>query len=448
MQKKIASKQNIIFGILILIFLIFTTYLAFNLKMGISPDSWYHLRVSQEYSKTLGIPENNENTYQWRDITNIPYLYFWINGRILNLNEITFNFNQVILLRVFNILFSLGTVIATYLLSKQFIKNKYAQLLPVALLTNTLMFLSLSSSINYDNLGNMFAAFAILFFVKSIKQKYDIKYLLLTILMLCLGALTKFTILPLAFILVILLVVDIFKNRKGWKINIKDKSLLLILPILLFGGLNLILFGNNILKHGELTPACEKTLTYEQCLTNGVFYRDNITIPAVEVNVVEMIKSGERLDPIRYAGVWSWEMTKRVVSIMGDQSLYHSNLVVSVFFSLLVITIFIGAFNWKKYNKETKYMVILTLFYLLVLMIVQNYDMYLKRSYPTLALQGRYMFPVISSFYVLLSIFWLKIGNRYLKIGIIAVSLLLLILLSIPFYILNVDPTWFGSITY
>ena len=448
MQKKIASKQNIIFGILILIFLIFTTYLVFNLKMGISPDSWYHLRVSQEYSKTLGIPENNENTYQWRDITNIPYLYFWINGRILNLNEITFNFNQVILLRVFNILFSLGTVIATYLLSKQFIKNKYAQLLPVALLTNTLMFLSLSSSINYDNLGNMFAAFAILFFVKSIKQKYDIKYLLLTILMLCLGALTKFTILPLAFILVILLVVDIFKNRKGWRINIKDKSLLLILPILLFGGLNLILFGNNILKHGELTPACEKTLTYEQCLTNGVFYRDNITIPAVEVNVVEMIKSGERLDPIRYAGVWSWEMTKRVVSIMGDQSLYHSNLVVSVFFSLLVITIFIGAFNWKKYNKETKYMVILTLFYLLVLMIVQNYDMYLKRSYPTLALQGRYMFPVISSFYVLLSIFWLKIGNRYLKIGIIAVSLLLLILLSIPFYILNVDPTWFGSITY
>ncbi len=448
MQKKIASKQNIIFGILILIFLIFTTYLAFNLKMGISPDSWYHLRVSQEYSKTLGIPENNENTYQWRDITNIPYLYFWINGRILNLNEITFNFNQVILLRVFNILFSLGTVIATYLLSKQFIKNKYAQLLPVALLTNTLMFLSLSSSINYDNLGNMFAAFAILFFVKSIKQKYDIKYPLLTILMLCLGALTKFTILPLAFILVILLVVDIFKNRKGWKINIKDKSLLLILPILFFGGLNLILFGNNILKHGELTPACEKTLTYEQCLTNGVFYRDNITIPAVEVNVVEMIKSGERLDPVRYAGVWSWEMTKRVVSIMGDQSLYHSNLVVSVFFSLLVITLFIGAFNWKKYNKETKYMVILTLFYLLVLMIVQNYDMYLKRSYPTLALQGRYMFPVISSLYVLLSIFWLKIGNRYLKIGIIAISLLLLILLSIPFYILNVDPTWFGSITY
>ena len=416
--------------------------------MGISPDSWYHLRVSQEYSETLGIPENSEDTYQWRDITNIPYFYFWINGRILNLNEITFNFNQVILLRVFNILFSLGTVIATYLLSKQFIKNKWAQLIPVALLTNTLMFLSLSSSINYDNLGNMFAAFSILFFVKSIKQKYDIKYPLLTILMLCLGALTKFTILPLAFILVILLAVDIFKNRKDWRINQKDKSLLLLLPILLFGGLNLILFGNNILKHGELTPACEKTLSYEQCLENGVFYRDEISIPAVEVNVIEMITNGERLDPIRYAGVWSWEMTKRVVSIMGDQSLYHSNLVVSIFYSLLVITLFFGIFNWKKYNKETKYMVIITLFYLLVLMIVQNYDMYLKRGYPTLALQGRYMFPVISSFYVLLTVFWLKIGNRYIRIGLIAVSLLLLILLSIPFYILNVDPTWFGSIAY
>lgn len=448
MPKKILNKQNIVLGILILIFLVFTTYLAINLKMGSSPDSWYHLRVSQEYSETLGIPQNSENTYQWRDITNIPYLYFWINGRILNLNEMTFNLNQVILLRVFNVLFSLGTVIATYLLSRQFFKNKWIQLIPVALLTNTLMFLSLSSAINYDNLGNMFAAFSILFFVKSIKGKYEIKYPLLTILMLCLGALTKFTILPLAFVIVVLLVIDIFRNRKRWSISIKDKSLLLLLPILLFGGLNLILFGNNILKHGELTPACEKTLTYEQCLTNGVFYRDEITMPAVEVNLIEMISTGERLDPIRYAGVWTWEMTKRVVGIMGDQSLYHSIFTVLIFVSLLTIILIFGISNWKRYSKELKYTVFITLFYLLVLMIVQNYDMYLKRSYPTLALQGRYMFPVISSFYVILTMFMVKIPNKYLRYGLIALLLILLISLSIPFYILNVDPSWFGSITY
>jgi 4-amino-4-deoxy-L-arabinose transferase-like glycosyltransferase len=416
--------------------------------MGISSDSWYHLRVSQEYSTTLGIPSNTPDTYQWRDITNIPYLYFWINGRVLNLNDSTFGFNQVVLLRIINIIYSFITVIGVYLLSKEFFKNKWVQLIPVALLTNTLMFLMLSSSINYDNLGNMFATFAILFFVKTVKNRGILKYPLLVILMLCLGTLTKFTIMPLAFILVILLLYELFKYRKELLKNLKGKSLLLLLPVLLFGGLNVLLYGNNLIKYQELTPSCEKILTHEQCLSNGVYYRDIITMPAVEVNVVDMILNGERLDPVRYVGVWVWEMTKRVVSIMGDSSLYHSNTVISIFVALLCITVIFGVLNWKGLSKQVKYLGIITLFYLLILMLVQNYDMYLKRSYPTLALQGRYMFPVISSFYVLITVFWMSIKNRYLKIFLISISLVLLISLSIPFFLLEVDPSWFGTLTY
>lgn len=448
MLKRKLSKQNIILVVLLLIFILFTGYLAFNVKMGISSDSWYHLRVSQEYSTTLGIPPNTEDTYQWRDITNIPYLYFWINGRILNINESTFGFNQVLLLRIVNIIYSFITVIGVYLLSKEFFKNRWVQLIPVVLLTNTLMFLMLSSSINYDNLGNMFATFAILFFVKTVKNRGILKYPLLVILMLCLGTLTKFTIMPLAFIMVILLLYELFKYRKEWFKNLKGKTLLLLIPILLFGGLNVLLYGNNLIKYQELTPSCEKILTHEQCLSNGVYYRDIVTIPEVEVNVIDMVLSGERLDPIRYAGVWIWEMTKRVVSIMGDSSLFHSDTVVSIFVVLFSITVLFGVINWKKLSKEAKYLGIITLFYLLVLMLVQNYDMYLKRSYPALALQGRYMFPVISSLYVLITMFWMSIKNRYIKILLIALSLALLISLSIPFFLLKVDPNWFGTITY
>ncbi|MDX9738973.1 MAG: glycosyltransferase family 39 protein [Candidatus Dojkabacteria bacterium] len=448
MLKRKVSKQNIVLVVLLLLFILFTGYLALNIKMGISSDSWYHLRVSQEYSTTLGIPSNTPDTYQWRDITNIPYLYFWINGRVLNLNDSTFGFNQVVLLRIINIIYSFITVIGVYLLSKEFFKNKWVQLIPVALLTNTLMFLMLSSSINYDNLGNMFATFAILFFVKTVKNRGILKYPLLVILMLCLGTLTKFTIMPLAFILVILLLYELFKYRKELLKNLKGKSLLLLLPVLLFGGLNVLLYGNNLIKYQELTPSCEKILTHEQCLSNGVYYRDIITMPAVEVNVVDMILNGERLDPVRYVGVWVWEMTKRVVSIMGDSSLYHSNTVISIFVALLCITVIFGVLNWKGLSKQVKYLGIITLFYLLILMLVQNYDMYLKRSYPTLALQGRYMFPVISSFYVLITVFWMSIKNRYLKIFLISISLVLLISLSIPFFLLEVDPSWFGTLTY
>ncbi len=160
-----------------------------------------------------------------------------------------------------------------------------------------------------------------------------------------------------------------------------------------------------------------------------------------------MILNGERLDPIRYSGVWVWEMTKRVVGIMGDQSLFHPNTVVSIFVFLILITVFLGIWERKKINKEGIYLVLITLSYLLILILFQNYPMYLKRGYIELALQGRYMFPVISSLYVMFVIFLLNIQKKYLRISLILVILILMILCSIPFFIVNVNPNWFGLLT-
>ena len=204
LQKKKINIQNIIFYIILLFFLVFTGYLAFTVKMGVSSDSWYHLRVSQAYEDTLTVPENTPETYKWRDLEHQPYLYFWINGRVLNLNEITFQFNEVILLRVVEIIYSFFTLYGTYLLSKEFFKKNWLRLLPVFLLSNTLMFVFLSSSINYDNMANMFSVFAILFFVKALKDKGNWKNIFLMLIFICLGGLTKYTFLPLAFILVVL----------------------------------------------------------------------------------------------------------------------------------------------------------------------------------------------------------------------------------------------------
>lgn len=444
MLKKVINKYNLLLTIIVLIPVLFTVYLALNIKMGISPDSWYHLKVSEEYSTTLTIPPNTPDTYQWRDITNIPYLYFWVNGRILNINDATFHFDHVILLRFINIIYSIFTIIGVYLLSKEVIQNKLKRLLPVVLLGNTLMFLFLSSSINYDNLGHMFATYAIYFFIMSVKNTGKIQYPLLTLIMLCLGTLTKFTILPLAAILFLLLLYEIFKHWNTWSTSLKKKETLWILPVLIFGILNILLYGSNILKYKELIPSCEKILTNEQCLQNGVYLRDTVWIPEVQVNIVDMIKSGERLDPIRYTGVWVWEMSKKTIGIMGDQNLYHSDTVITIFVSFIYISILIGLIYWKKYTKEDRYLLLITGGYLLILIIFQNYDMYLKRGYIELALHGRYMFPVISSLYVILSKTWLNIQNKNIRYILIFVILLLMILSCIPFFLVNVDRSWLG----
>jgi 4-amino-4-deoxy-L-arabinose transferase-like glycosyltransferase len=416
--------------------------------MGVSSDSWYHLRVSQAYENTLTVPENTPETYKWRDLEHQPYLYFWINGRLLNLNEITFNFNGVIVLRVINIIYSLFTLYGTYLLSKEFFKKNWLRLLPVFLLSNTLMFVFLSSSINYDNMANMFSVFSILFFVRALKDKGNWKKIFLMLIFIFLGGLTKYTFLPLAFILIVLMGYFVIKNWKVYKENFKGKILYLLLPILVLVIMNIGVYGVNLIRFHSLTPKCLDVLTYDQCLENGVFYRDNVTIPAQEVDLFKMVLSGERLDPIRYAGVWIFEMAIRIFGIMGDKSLFAKTIIIPFYLLFFLISFIVGILNWRNFSKEIKYLSIVTLFYLLVLLFVQNYDMYLKRSYPTLALQGRYMFPVISSVYVLFVFFLNRIKNKRLR-AVIFVSLIVLFIIGcLPFFIRNVDSSWFGSIDY
>jgi hypothetical protein len=440
--------QNILLGFILAIFIGFTVYLATTVKMGVSSDSWYHLRVSQRFSETLTVPENIPETYKWRDLEHQPYLYFWINGRILNFNSMTFHFNEAILLRIINILYSLFTLIGVYILSKEFFKKGWLRLLPVFLLSNTLMFLMLSSSINYDNLANMLAVFSILFFIKSIKNRGDWGNLYLMIIVIALGSLTKYTFLPLAFILVLLSILFVVKNWKIYRREFKNQSHYLIIPILILTVMNIGVYGVNLIKFQSLTPKCLDVMTYDQCLENGVFYRDNVTIPAVEVNLFRMIFSGERLDPIRYTGIWIWEMSKRIFGIMGDKSLFANDWILPFYIFYILLASILGISNWKRLKKEVKYLSVITLFYLAVLLFIQNYDMYLKRSYPTLALQGRYMFPVISSFYILMTLFLNRIRSKWLR-GLVFTGLVVLFIVGcLPFFFLNVESSWFGSIIY
>lgn len=431
----------IIFGLAIL-------FLALKLKMGVSPDSFYHLEVSKVYSTTLGIPNNTPQTYQYRDITRIAYLYYWINGRILNINNGFIN--EILLLRIVNIIYALGTVYITYLLSKEMLKGKWKRLLPIFLLTNTLMFLFLSSSINYDNLANLLSVLSIFFFVKFVKSDLNIKHLLLMILFLCLGALTKYTLLPLAFILVILSLIDIFIKREKLKDIKIGKEILLLFPILIFLFLNFMLYGINLIKYKSLDPNCESILTHEQCLENGVYYRDNITFPSTKVEglkgTVDLIINGDRINPISYFGKWIINITDKIFGIMGDSSLFMPSYFKYFYIFFLSIGIFFSTIFFKRWNRVDKYLIVIALFYISILFLFWNYNMYLKHNHLYLGLQGRYIFPVISTMYILFSkaIFFLK--KKWIIYAILIPLIILFLYGCIPFFFLNVESWWLEGI--
>lgn len=443
MEKRI-DKEKIILILLLSTFAIVAVLFAFKVRMGISPDSFYHLDVSKAYSTTLGIPENTPDTFKYRDITRITYLYFWINGRILNINNEVIN--EVILLRLVNVIYSLATVFVLYLLSKEVLKKKLERILPVFFLTNTLMFLFLSSSINYDNLANLLCILAIYLFIKFVKSKLDTKYLLWMIVIICLGGLTKFTTLPLAFILIVLSVVNILRKRELFKSIKLGKSILLFIPILLLGFLNIELYATNLFKYGGLEPNCERILTHEQCLQNGVYYRDNVTFPKTEIDgfpgIVELIKSGDRIDPVSYFFKWIPNFTMKIYGIMGDSSLFMKDIFTYMFLFYFFVALIFGLINFKKWKRLDIYLILIFVFYLLTLFLFQNYDMYLKYNHFYLGLQGRYIFPVISIMYILLSKSLFCIKQKWLRYIILVPLLLLFIYSCTPFFFANVENWW------
>ena len=443
LKKKV--NPDLIFALLLVIFIIFTLLLASRLRMGLSPDSYYHLRVSEAYSTTLGVPPNTPDTYQWRDITRIPYLYFWINGRVLNATENLID--GILILRIVNIIYSSLTVLIAYLLSKELIKGTWKRILPTFLLMNTLMFTFLSSSINYDNLANLFSVFGIYLFVRFFKSKLDFKFLFLMLISLGLGSFTKFTVFPLALILVLLAVYHIYKNRKEIKLSDIIKYWYLFIPLLLVLFFNIQVYSVNYFRYGSLRVPCEKILTHEQCLENGVYYRNRTETPLQEIegveNILRLIFTGERIDFVRYFGLWVWDITGKIFGIMGDSSLYMPEYFKYFFITLLFIAIVSGVINRKQWEKIDIYVLIVTLFYVGVLFFLQNYKTYIRSNRYYLALQGRYVFPVIVSLYILFSksifsikIKWIKIAVLLLLIGVFSYS-------CIPFFLLNVPDSWF-----
>ena len=442
MKKTDISKIALIF--IFLVFLLVCIFLAFNIKMGVSPDSYYHLRVSQAYSTTLGIPQNTPQTYQWRDITRIPYLYFWINGRILNINNGVID--EVVLLRVINVIYSLGTVYVMYLLSKEIFKDKWKRVLPVFFLTHTLMFVFLSSSINYDNLANLLSTLSIYFFVKFVKKDINLKYLLLMLLSLCIGALTKSTVLPVALILVILSAVEIVKRKDEVKKTKAGKELLLLIPIAIFVFLNLSLYGGNLLKYKTLEPSCTQILTHEQCLENGVYYRNKVDYNATPINgpidVFNMIIKGERIGPVRYFFRWFPNLMSKIFGIMGDSSLHLPYYLVALFILFFLAGAVLIISNKRKLTKIDKYLLTILLFYTAILFFTQNYPMYLTYNHYYLGLQGRYIFPVISIIYILLTKSFFFIKNKKLRnIVLISFSILLIYSCNIDLF-LNLPDSW------
>lgn len=403
------NSPKIVLFILVGAFLTSSLFLALNLQTGIIPDEPAHFIFSKHFASTWGIPPDTYETYSWGwYIEQNPFLYYWVNGRIINtlhlLKPSADDWETLITLRLANVIFAFGSILFCFLLSKELILNPWWQLLPIFLLTNTLMFVFLAGGVNYDNLANLLSMAGLYFFVRIFTRHDFLINSLAWMIFIGLGALVKYTILPLALAMSLAwLVYTIFQKRKIFPLCIRNiKFIVLSFILLCLIASNFALYGINLIRHQSLTPPCREILVEAQCKISPYEKRDQRIANHPKMTIEESIQQGYP-SPIKYAFVdWVKNMLLRSFGMIGHKSYFPLQLITLyqvLFYGMLGLGIF-NLLYWRRISLPIASLLWITAFYALVLLL-KNYNSELVYNFTHIAFQGRYIFPVIGAIYVL-----------------------------------------------
>ncbi len=438
---------NAAFILLLFLFFLGTSLTAVNLQAGIIPDEEAHTMLIGEFEKTPGIPPETDATIKRGVfIEGNPFLYYWLAARLRNMLSFVFPSapatTHFYLDRFFNVFCSAANLVVVWLMSRKLIKNTWLQLLPPFLLANTLMFFFLSSGSNYDSLLNLLSSLSILFAVLLVRGEDFWQNSFWMFLILALAGLTKKTALPLIGFLSIAWLVIFLSTKPQWR-TLKGKKMLPLLLALAAINMNIFMFGRNLLVHHTLIPGCAQLATETQCLTSTFIIREMEHALDEKMTIQEAVAEGYP-DPVSYyLGYWSRVMTSRNVGVHGHK-IYSNPLKNIVRFTLLGIIVTGFAFI-RKPKKEMLLLLAIGVMYMLTLFIY-NYDMQLYYAFKGFAIQGRYIFPVISCFLILITCVLESLRPKALSILMISYIVLLSIAagpIQIIYYYQSFFTNWF-----
>lgn len=412
-----------VFILMALIFSIYAFYIAVHLQPEIIPDEPAHFVFSKHFSTSWGIPPDTMETSYWGwYIQQNPFLYHWLNGRLINLitlfKPLISDQEILIFLRIINVLFSIGTIIFCYLLSIEVIKNKWWQLLPVFLLTNTLMFVFLAGGLNYDNLANLLSFGGLFFFVRTLKQEKFIKNSLVWMILISSATLVKYSILPLALAMVISWIIFLIHERKQlFPLALKGQKIFILFVVLLalFIG-NFLIYGINLIRYQSIRPRCSDILDQEYCESSRFYIRHEEKALGNKLSVVDSINQGFP-NPIEYiSNVWPRLMLLRTFGIPGHEGykVYSPVNLIDYYQILLYGIIIISIFVFRKPSFLLNSLIGISCFYTVILM-YQNYQSELVYGFLHYAFQGRYIFPVIGPIYILFTKILKSTPSKYLR---------------------------------
>jgi len=401
---------KILLAFVLLYFLIFGFLMLQTLGQ---PDQGYHNFYSSRFSETWSIPtEDPSSPFVF---TGMPYLAYWINGTAAKIYNFVFPSGGPIdlntLWRAISVLTSMGTVYFLYKFTAKITNNPIAGVIGAFFLSNTLMFVFVSGGVSYDNLMNLGSMAALYHLLNILKKEDFIKNTAMTGIWLCVASLTKEQSLLLSFIIFLVILIFFIRNFKVINYRGNIKNFILIIFLIIFLGLFLNLYGENLISYGTTTPACEQIKPAEACTRFD--FRKDMENP-YDLRWIWYARNSFSNNPILYTiSFWILQMVKSIWGIASHSS-FIPMFTVALHTCLLFWWLLCMARYWKKKDRISSIFFVIMITYSLYIFLL-NYKSELLYDFKHIALQGRYLFPVIGILITLMIKYFLKIRSMFIK---------------------------------
>lgn len=393
-----------------------TAYFSATTPIGSPPDELYHIKLSKLYENPLVFfLKDNATALDLGVVSRSPNLFHLISGKLL-----IFTQNDEYFLRFQNLILGIVFFILGLITISIHTTDKRTRILFLFLLSNTIMLQYLFGAVSYDNLLNTFAL-ASFFLFYNIIQRREISNFKWFMAISLIATLVKFTYIPLFISQLSIILIDYFRSKqmmillRGVVGGRKFVYLMSLIIIVLF-----YFYGQNLFKFRTIIPSCAQLYSYESCQD------DPGTTIKEEIYLTEPLRPNFS-NIYSYSFSWIRLMLERTFGIFS----HHSSLPSAEWISFLTLfSLFFTAIVFKQIdNKYDYYLFYISVFYILILFI-KNYNGFLLTGINAVAVQGRYVFPILFPLIYLFSKYYIKLfrNNKLLEF------LFLFIAMTLVFY--------------
>lgn len=417
-------------------------FFAFTTRVGLPPDENYHVAFIALFAENNFSPfvASQADYLALGDVVRTPFfLYHLLFSPIYAV--LGGGDQTVIVLRLLNLAIGVGSLYLVCKIANELKLSKLVRNLGIFMLSCTLMFVFISASVSYDNLFIFLSLAGILLLIRLL-AKITARDLLILGVVLAAGSLVKLNFLALAFAVLAVLAAKLLAARKTlWETLVKSfgdgKRLNVILCLILLG-LGLLMahrYGYNLVKYQALQPACTQVMSLEDCRQNALFARN------------EMVYGEGRLtpgkDPFEYVYDWVPLIQDRTYGIMAHEEMRPLR-ITSLWLQALVLLAIAAAIRmWSKKDRLVTIVAGLCAFYVLVVLL-DSYGRYLATGRFDFVVHGRYLFGVLPVLYLVGNHYILKLfTNVYARGALLAASLAMFTLASLPSYLVRTTPEWY-----